>query len=88
MAYLNFSFVQGCLMGLIMSCIGDGLVLPKLSEYKKLNLANGPRYLMTAAPLEVVVTLFTFGIVEGFALDSDEPLYSRLLVGIHTLYDY
>ena len=82
MGFLNFSFIQGVMLGLIMSCIGDGLVLPKLSEYKPLNLGNAPRFLMTAAPLEVVVTLFTFGIFEGFSNSSDEPLYERILVGL------
>ena len=81
MYYLNLQFIESISLGLVMSPIGDGLVLPKLQEYKPLNLGQLPRVMFTSAPLEVITVLFLFGICQGFAQPGDEPLYSLILFG-------
>lgn len=80
--YLNLNFMPSLMLGFIMCCIGDGLVLPKLQEYRPLNLGNLPRIMFTAAPLEVVTVLFGFGLAQGFAEPSNEPLSSLILLGL------
>ncbi len=69
----GWSFVSFAMIGIVMTPLGDGLVIPGLSAFKPLNLGPMPQTMFTAAPLEVVVCLFAFGIVQ---VRQQHPLVS------------
>jgi hypothetical protein len=68
----GWSFAAFAMIGIVMTPLGDGLVIPGLSAFKPLNLGPMPQTMFTAAPLEVVVCLFAFGIVQVRALVTTE----------------
>lgn len=70
--FLNYSLMEGLVLGTILFALGDGLVIPKMKElgvhFKGHPL---PRLMFTWAPLEASYALCLFGILTGFAERSE-----------------
>lgn len=66
--FLNYSLMEGLVLGTILFALGDGLVIPKMKELGA-NFKGHPlpRLMFTWAPLEASYALCLFGILTGFA---------------------
>lgn len=81
--YLNsWPFVPAAMLAFVMSPLGDGLLKPALVAFRPVTLSPLPKVMFTVAPLEVVVCLFCFGILQGFAKPAGEPLSALIGLGI------
>jgi len=72
--FLQFSFIEGLVMGTILVGIGDGLVIPKMKELGvRFEGHPMPRLLFIWAPLEASFALALFGVLTGFAAPAGAP---------------
>uniref|UniRef100_A0A7S1Q975 Cation/H+ exchanger domain-containing protein n=1 Tax=Alexandrium catenella TaxID=2925 RepID=A0A7S1Q975_ALECA len=73
---LQFSFIEGLVMGTILVGIGDGLVIPKMKEFGvRFQGHPMPRLVFIWAPLEASFALALFGILTGFAAPANSPSF-------------
>eukprot|EP00441_Pelagodinium_beii_P020736 CAMPEP_0197658170 /NCGR_PEP_ID=MMETSP1338-20131121/45074_1 /TAXON_ID=43686 ORGANISM="Pelagodinium beii, Strain RCC1491" /NCGR_SAMPLE_ID=MMETSP1338 /ASSEMBLY_ACC=CAM_ASM_000754 /LENGTH=596 /DNA_ID=CAMNT_0043234709 /DNA_START=33 /DNA_END=1820 /DNA_ORIENTATION=+ len=71
--FMNFSAIEGLVLGNILFAIGDGLVIPKMKEFGATFHGHPmPRLMFIWAPLEVSYALAMFGVLSGFAVPSDQ----------------
>jgi len=67
--FMNFSPIEGLVLGNILFAIGDGLVIPKMKELGAHFHGHPlPRLMFTWAPLEASYALAMFGVLSGFAV--------------------
>jgi hypothetical protein len=83
MSTLNYAFTPAFMLGLTLAPVGSGHVLPTLQALKGRKLGPMPRNMFVAVPLEVVTTLCTFGIMQGFAIpNNNQPIGAAIGLGI------
>uniref|UniRef100_A0A7S4R8Q3 Cation/H+ exchanger domain-containing protein n=1 Tax=Alexandrium monilatum TaxID=311494 RepID=A0A7S4R8Q3_9DINO len=71
---LEFSFIEGLVLGTILVAIGDGLIIPKMKEFEVRFPGHPmPRLVFIWAPLEASFALALFGILTGFAAPLNAP---------------
>jgi Kef-type K+ transport system membrane component KefB len=62
MHIFGYDFTTAAALGFIVAPLGDGLVIPKMQEYKFTNSnVDMPQRVFTAAPIEASTALFMFG---------------------------
>lgn len=70
---LNYTPVEGLVLGSVLFALGDGLVIPKMKEFGvRFGKHPLPRLMFTWAPLEASYALCFFGILTGFADPTTE----------------
>eukprot|EP00928_Gymnodinium_smaydae_P007249 TRINITY_DN12615_c0_g1_i1.p1 TRINITY_DN12615_c0_g1~~TRINITY_DN12615_c0_g1_i1.p1 ORF type:complete len:682 (-),score=133.49 TRINITY_DN12615_c0_g1_i1:84-2129(-) len=79
--------VHAGMIGFLMSCLGDGLVIPKMMELQSAFKERGrmPRLMFVAAPIEATVALTFFGLFLGLASPGRLSASSRLGVAFGRL---
>ncbi|CAJ1370789.1 unnamed protein product [Effrenium voratum] len=78
-AALQYSWVEGLVLGATLCCLGDGLVIPKMMEFKSypdFEDLRMPRLVFTWAPLEASYILTFFGVIAGLAEPRDQETTS------------
>lgn len=70
---MNYTRVEGLVLGTVLTALGDGLVIPKMQEFSRsLPQHDLPRLVFTWAPLEASFVLTSFGILTGVASPEDQ----------------
>ncbi len=65
MTIFSYDFTTAAALGFVIAPLGDGLVIPKMQEYKvQYEKLDAPRRVFNAAPLEASTALFLFGGVD------------------------
>lgn len=81
-----FSTRQALVMGLIMACLGDGLVLPKVMEFKKVYpRAQMPGLMFVAAPIEATVALTLIGLFVNLSAPNGGSVQMQLIVAVQRM---
>lgn len=81
-----YTLRHGIVMGLIMACLGDGLVLPRVMDFKKAYpKAQMPGIMFVAAPMEATVALTLIGLVVNLAAPTDQTVTIQLIVAVERL---
>lgn len=83
---LDYSWMEGLVLGTILVAIGDGLVIPKMKEFGFLFKGHPlPRLMFTWAPLEASFALCLFGVLSGFAAPTSSGVQVATLVAGNVL---
>lgn len=70
----GFTCSEGLVLGCVLVCIGDGLVIPKMKEFQERFRGHPmPRLVFTWAPLEASYGLALFGVMAGLARPKGQP---------------
>lgn len=70
---LEWTMVESCILGVVLFGLGDGLVIPKMSEFgQQFPGHHLPRLVFIWAPLEASYALTLFGVVSGLADPAGE----------------
>jgi hypothetical protein len=76
----NYTVFEGTVLGVCLFALGDGLVIPKMTELGRTFPGHPlPRLVFTCAPLEVSMALVLFNILKGL---SSPKIGSNTTVGI------
>lgn len=72
---LHFTWIEAFILGTVLCCLGEGLVIPKMNELGRAFPEHPlPRLVFTCAPLEASYALTMFGIFSGFAKPAGEEV--------------
>lgn len=71
---LHYTAAEGLVLGTVLVCIGDGLVIPKMKEFQERFKGHAmPRLIFTWAPLEASYALTLFGVLVGLSAPANMP---------------
>lgn len=76
---LQYTVVEGLVLGITLCCLGDGLVIPKMVEFKECEDFKDlrlPRLVFNWAPLEASYILTLFGVIQGLAEPAEQETSS------------
>jgi len=78
----DYEALEAYVLGCILFCLGDGLVVPKICQFAKL-FPGHPlvKSMMVWVPLEATLALTVFGILQGIAQPGMEDVSAELLAG-------
>jgi len=84
---MDWSIIEGLVLGTVLVAIGDGLVIPKMKEFGlKYPGHPMPRLVFTWAPLEASFVLSLFGILTGLSAPAGQGSVNvPILVGANVL---
>jgi len=72
--FMEYTLVEGLVLGNTLFCIGDGLVIPRMLEFIRAFPGHPmPPFVFMAAPLEGTYALTLFGVLGGFAAPAEHP---------------
>jgi len=76
---MHYTAIEGLVLGTTLCCLGDGLVIPKMVEFKNCEDFEDlrlPRLVFTWAPLEASYVLTLFGVIQGLAEPAEQETSS------------
>ena len=79
---LEFSWLEGLVLGTTLFAVGDGLVIPKMKEFEaRFQRHPLPHMVFVTVPLEASYALVLFGILQGLSIPTDGgPTISQMAV--------
>eukprot|EP00928_Gymnodinium_smaydae_P038857 TRINITY_DN26695_c0_g1_i1.p1 TRINITY_DN26695_c0_g1~~TRINITY_DN26695_c0_g1_i1.p1 ORF type:complete len:577 (-),score=63.39 TRINITY_DN26695_c0_g1_i1:40-1770(-) len=78
---LEFTILEGLVLGSILFALGDGLVIPKMKEFQtRFSKHPLPRLIFICVPLEASYALVVFGVLRGLAAPGPSVSLLQLIL--------